>query len=100
MYGTPAYAAALKDYLKKSGTLAIQYAKAREMALVPVQLRNGQEIKLSAGEHSGLIKGIVEDFASRYVPNGQLIYVGDTGDKFGYFDAELLKQLCVVLDKS
>jgi hypothetical protein len=32
------------------------------------------------------------------VPGGQLIYVGDTGDKWGYFDAASLTSLGVTVD--
>ena len=54
---------------------------------------------MSAGEHSGLIKQIVENFASRYAPGGELVYVGDTGAKHGYFDVVLLKNLGIELNK-
>lgn len=50
------------------------------------------------GEHSQLIKAIVEDFAARFAPGSALVYVGDTGDKWGYFDTELLARLGVTVD--
>ena len=78
--------------------MAEVYAKRREMAMVPLKVREGTGILLSAGEHSGKNKRIVEEFAPRFVTRGRLEYVGDTGDKYGYFDADLLGQLCVVLD--
>src|SRR5439155_24505791 len=34
----------------------------------------------------------------RFVARGRLVYVGDTGDKYGYFDVELLAHLGIVLD--
>jgi len=97
-FGNPAYDTSLSNYLNQRKTLVIQYANAREMQLVPIKLKDGQQIKLSAGEHSKLIKAIIEDFASRYIPNGELVYVGDTGDKFGYFDKELLRKIGLVLN--
>jgi hypothetical protein len=42
-----------------------------------------------------LIRAIIEDFATRLVPGGILIYAGDTGEKWGYFDAPLLAGLGV-----
>jgi hypothetical protein len=36
--------------------------------------------------------------ATRFVPDGQLIYAGDTGDKWGYFDAPTLASLGVEVD--
>ena len=68
------------------------------MRMVPVQLSQGQEIRLSAGEHSELIRAIIENFAPRFVAGGRLIYVGDTGDKWGYFDQKFLEDLGVVVD--
>jgi hypothetical protein len=50
---------------------------------------------LSAGEHSQLIRNIVEQFVPRFVPGGELVYVGDTSAKWGYFDRELLETLGV-----
>jgi hypothetical protein len=42
-----------------------------------------------------LIRAIIEDFATRLVPGGILIYAGDTGEKWGHFDAPLLAGLGV-----
>ncbi len=97
-YGTDSWPANLEVYLGARDTLAARYANEREQARLPVRVREGQEIHLSAGEHSELIKAIVEDFSSRFVPGGKLVYVGDTGDKVGYFDEELLASLGVTVD--
>lgn len=45
------------------------------------------------GEHSELIRAILEEFSPRFVPNGELLYVGGTDSKWGYFDRDLLKSL-------
>lgn len=97
-FGTNVYESEMKRFLSIRQSLAEKYAKAREMEMIPVKLKDGQVIKLSAGEHSQLIKEIVEDFGSRFVPDSQLVYLGDTGFKQGYFDTELLKGLGVELD--
>jgi hypothetical protein len=69
------------------------------MHLVPVQTAQGKQIRLSAGEHSKLIKAIIEDFAPRFVPGGELVYVGDTREKWGYVDPGLLSSLGVTIDQ-
>jgi hypothetical protein len=97
-FGSAGYNVRLQSYLRKSKTLAQKYAAAREMAMVPLRVNDAQEIRLSAGEHSELIRDIVESFAPRFVPDAQLVYVGDTGDKYGYLDNSLLKNLGVRLD--
>ena len=97
-YKTHKYRAKLREYLSIHKTLARKYAKERELAMVPLTVRDGFKITLSAGDHSLLIKTIVEDFAPRFIAGGRLAYVGDTGDKFSYFDVNLLEELGVVLD--
>lgn len=97
-FGTHEYTRRLAEYFGVRQTLTQKYAAEREMIRIPVRLNDGQEIRLSAGEHSELIRAIVEEFSARYVPNGELVYVGDTGDKHGYFDSKLLKGLGVNLD--
>lgn len=97
-YGGKSWDATLKHYLSIRETLAARYAKERKQRLIPVQISPDQEINISAGEHSELIKAIIEDFAPRYAPAGKLIYAGDTGEKWGYFDKPLLESLGVVVD--
>lgn len=97
-FGTPAWHDALTDYLADRETLVARYAKAREQNRIPVEIAPGKEITLSPGEHSELIRAIIEDFAPRFAPGSVLVYAGDTGDKWGYFDAALLAGLGVNVD--
>lgn len=97
-FGTPAWADSLASYLSEHESLAVRYAKERKQNLIPVKIAPGKEISLSPGEHSELIRAIVEDFAPRFAPGSVLIYAGDTGDKLGYFDAPLLMKLGVQVD--
>jgi len=69
------------------------------MNKVPLQLAEGQELYLTPGNHSRLIRAVVEEFAPRFAPGGQVIYVGDTGEKWGYFDQNTLRDLGVVVDE-
>lgn len=97
-FGTSEWDTNLEAYLSKRKTLAARYAKERDLKRVPVQIKTGKEILLSPGEHSELIKAIIEEFAPRFVPGGVLIYAGDTGDKWGYFDDAKLAKLGVKVD--
>lgn len=97
-FGTAEWDANLEVYLSKRKTLTARYAKERDLKRVPVQIKTGKEILLSPGEHSELIKTIIEEFAPRFVPGGVLIYAGDTGDKWGYFDEAKLAKLGVTVD--
>jgi hypothetical protein len=97
-YGTTAWSDNLTVYLAKRQTLAARYANAREQNLVPVQIAPGKIIKLSPGEHSELIREIIESFAARFVPGAVLIYAGDTGEKWSYFEKPLLAKLGVEVE--
>lgn len=97
-FGTNAWKRNLNVYLAKRMTLAARYANAREQSLIPVQIAPGKEIKLSPGEHSELIREIIQSFAPRFVPGAILIYAGDTGEKWGYFEKLLLDELGVVVE--
>ncbi|MHB2008057.1 MAG: BsuBI/PstI family type II restriction endonuclease, partial [Acidobacteriaceae bacterium] len=46
----------------------------RKQNLIPVRVTPDKEITLSPGEHSELIRAVVEEFGSRFVPGGVLIY--------------------------
>lgn len=83
------------NYLSRRKTLAAKYAKERQQNRIPVQIAKKKKITLSPGEHSELIRSIIEDFGPRFTPGSILIYAGDTGDKWGYFDAPLLADLGV-----
>lgn len=94
-YGTDAWAHEISDFLKRQQSLVERYAKERKQNRVPVTLSNGKALTLSAGDHSELIRDIIEDFGARFVSGGRLVYAGDTGEKWGYFDVKLLAALKV-----
>jgi hypothetical protein len=94
-FGTRQWAKKLTVYLSQRETLTAQYAKTRDQNRIPVKILLEQAIDLSPGAHSELIRAIIEEFAPRFVPGSVLIYVGDTGDKWGYFDRLILSELGV-----
>lgn len=97
-FGSPSYRKNLGRFASERQSLAAKYAKAREMKMVPLEISGGQVVKLSPGKHSQLILAICEEFASRFVPGGALVYAGDTGAKWGHFDKPLLQSLGVIVD--
>ena len=94
-FGTDRWETTLNRYLEGQPTLAAKWAKYREMQMIPVRLPDGEEINLTPGSHSELIKQIIAEFAPRFAPDSELIYVGDTGDKVGYFQDQRLAELGV-----
>jgi adenine-specific DNA-methyltransferase len=98
-FGSPEWKSRLDTFLKNQKNLAEKWAKHREMQMIPVQVAEGQKIKLSPGAHSELIKQIITEFAPRFAPNSELIYVGDTEDKIGFFEEKKLSKLGVTIDQ-
>lgn len=97
-FGTPEWEECLATYLVERETLVARYAKEREQNRIPVEIALSQQITLSPGEHSKLIQAIIEEFAPRFAPGSVLVYAGDTGDKWGYFNEYLLASLGVYVD--
>jgi hypothetical protein len=97
-FDTPAWHENLRTYLAKRETLVAKYAKKREQNRIPVEITSGQQITLSPGKHSELIRAIIEEFAPRFAPGSVLIYVGDTEKKWSYFNTVLLTDLGINVD--
>ncbi|PTX14695.1 adenine-specific DNA-methyltransferase [Pontibacter mucosus] len=97
-YGTSSWDGKLTEYLKDRETLVQQYAMEREMALIPLQVSDDKEIKLTAGAHSQLIKDIIVEFGPRFAPGAKVVYVGDTGGKTDFFEKDFLAELGVEVD--
>lgn len=79
-YGTNEWEEKLKDWLDQHKTLVEQYTQLRKIPLIPV-IANGQELVFSPGKHNQLQKAIIEDFAPRFAPGAEVLYVGDTKKK-------------------
>ena len=61
------------------------------MRRIPVTLPSGKEVTLSPGGQNSLIRAIVEEFCSRFVPGGQVLYVGDAEEKFAIWEEGALE---------
>jgi adenine-specific DNA-methyltransferase len=98
MYGSKGWKAGLRLYLTAVGTLKGRYAREREMQRIPLTLPTGVEITLSPGGQNVLVKQILDDFCPAFTPGAKPIYVGDTEDKWAYFDQDALKDLGVTVE--
>jgi adenine-specific DNA-methyltransferase len=98
-FGSDAWQRNLSTY--REGAVALNRLKPqeRQMKSIPVRLPDGTHLNLTAGGQNNLVKAILEEFCPRYVPGGNAIYVGDTGDKMLYYDEKALGRLGVRPDK-
>jgi adenine-specific DNA-methyltransferase len=97
-YGTSEWIKNLKTYLASTDTLQARYKQERQMARIPLNLGKGTSITLSPGGQNVLVKHIIDEFAPRFTPGGDPIYVGDTDDKFAHFDEKALRKLGVKIE--
>jgi adenine-specific DNA-methyltransferase len=98
-YGGREWSAKAQEYLRTADTLRSLHASERARTLVPVRLPDGRTLKLSAGEHSHLLRDVVKEFCPRFTPGGFVVYIGDTGDKLKGDELPYLKKQGVFLDE-
>jgi hypothetical protein len=67
-------------FLKYHEKLVDMYASKKKMTMMPVRI-NGADFQFSTGKHNELQKAIIEEFAPRFAPNSECLYVGDTIEK-------------------
>ena len=97
-FGTDAWEKNLGEYRASVKSLREKYAMERDSRLIPVKIGDTQTIHLSPGGQNILIQKIIDLFAPEFVPHGRVIYVGDTGEKFAYFDTKTLASLGVKVE--
>lgn len=90
--GTPKWKEAIKRFLCYHERLIDLYASKKKMTMMPVNI-NGESFKFSTGKHNELQKAIIEEFAPRFAPNSECLYVGDTIEKDLVKNVEKLKAL-------
>lgn len=70
----------LNRFLTYHDKLVDIYSSKKKMTMMPVKINN-LEFNFSSGKHNQLQKSIIEEFAPRFAPNSECLYVGDTIEK-------------------
>ena len=83
---------ALLNFKEKHISLVELYSSKRTLKKMPVKI-NGGNYTFSPGKHNELQKAIIEEFAPRFAPNSECLYVGDTINKDLFKDEKRLKDL-------
>lgn len=68
---------AVQMFMANHKSLSEIYASKKRMQKMPVRI-NRQQLTFSPGKHNQLQKAIIEEFAPRFAPNCECLYVGDT----------------------
>lgn len=91
-FGSSKWEILLNEFRKETKSLKEELERRRDLQTVPVTLPNGKIIVLSYGEHNDLQKAIIEVFLPLFGFGAEVLYVGDTKDKFLHLEkAELEK---------
>lgn len=92
-FGTSSWQESLVIFKKKIDDLKAEIERKREMERVPVVLPSGKRLLLSYGPHNELQKAIIEQFLSLFGMGCEVLYVGDTSDKYLHMEEEALSEL-------
>lgn len=79
-YGAAKWERNLTAFQRMHSSLVELYAAKRTMRKIPVKI-NGKDFTFSLRKHNELQKAIIEEFAPRFAPNSECLYVGDTTEK-------------------
>lgn len=91
-YGARRWNANRKAFFELHEGLVDLYDTKRKFSKIPVQI-HGASFTFSPGKHNELQKAIIEEFAPRFAPGAECLYVGDTVEKDLVFDEARLSQL-------
>ena len=92
VFQTSEWQKSVSRFLKYHEKLVDMYASKKKMTMMPVRI-NGADFQFSTGKHNELQKAIIEEFAPRFAPNSECLYVGDTIEKDLVKNVDKLKEL-------
>ena len=91
-FQTSEWQKSVNRFLKYHEKLVDIYASKKKMTMMPVRI-NGADFQFSTGKHNELQKAIIEEFAPRFAPGSECLYVGDTIEKDLVKNVEKLTEL-------
>lgn len=97
-YGTNKWADQLAYFLDIRRQVREEFERKRAMERIPVTLPSGVTLELSTGEHNLLQKKIIEDFLPLWGMGAEVLYIGDSTNKYLHRDAEALQELHITLE--
>jgi hypothetical protein len=98
-YGTRRFDAEAAAFIEKHGELRRTYDQSRRLRRIPLRLPKGAILDLSPGRHNELQVAIVEEFGPRFAPGSQVLYVGDTAQKYALCEGTALAKLGISITK-
>lgn len=81
-YNTKEWDVKLRLFNKNRPSLEEILKRKRGIAKIPVTLPGGQKLELSQGGHNQLQREIIDEFLPRYGNGCEILYIGDTSNKY------------------
>lgn len=85
--------------IEMNDNLTALSGRKRSIQKIPVTYPDGSVVSLTAGGQNDLIKLIVEEFCPRFAKGGEVLYLGDAGDKLTDAQINRFKLLGIQLDR-
>ena len=92
-FGTKTWRSGVDRFLAHTTTLAAELSDVRHTSMIPIRLPSGFILNFSPGQHNQLQKALIEEFLPRYGYGAEVLYVGDTANKFLFRADERLREL-------
>ncbi|NEQ95234.1 MAG: restriction endonuclease, partial [Cyanothece sp. SIO2G6] len=92
-FGTSDWDDAVESLLSGKISLRQQLDTKRDISMISISLPGGLELSFTPGRHNALQKAIIEQFLPRYGYACEVLYVGDSSDKYLYLNRETLSKL-------
>jgi type II restriction enzyme len=89
-FGTPYWKQSVKRILAKKLTLRQKLNSSRDLATISITLPRGLDLSLTPGSHNTLQKAIIEQFLPRYGFGCEVLYIGDSAEKYLHLDIDKL----------
>jgi len=100
-FGSAGWDDAVQEFVKEHGTLSELLNRPRDLPITKVVLPSGQELSFLGGRHNQLQKAIIEQFLPRFGHGAEVLYVGDTANKYAFINRERLARLkCFDIEES
>lgn len=91
-FGSEDWGTQLSLFVGNHNSLVNMYSMKRTIRKIPVTI-NGYSFSFSPGKHNKLQKEVIEEFAPRFAPSSECLYVGDTIEKDLFKNEEKLHSL-------
>jgi BsuBI/PstI restriction endonuclease domain/BsuBI/PstI restriction endonuclease HTH domain len=92
-FGTLDWDDAVENLLAGKISLRQRLNTTRDLAMISIVLPGGLDLSFTPGKHNDLQKAIIEQFLPKYGYGCEVLYIGDSSDKYLHLNLEKLLEL-------